>query len=110
MPFIQPPVGQEGAKDNAVDAHVPAQRHLPEKLLFLSAGEAEVAEPRPNEHIHRDGHLRHHRFDEGKGRRHTADGQVAAQLQPVGAALLGGQGGLQGVHADFQQAFHIRLL
>ena len=110
MGFIQPPFWVERSQDDAMNAQIPAEGHLPEKLLFLSAGEAEVAKARPNEHVHRDGHLRHHRLDEGEGRRHAADGQVAAQLQAVGAALLGGQGGLQGVHADFQQAFHIRLL
>ena len=110
MGFIQPPFWVERSQDDAMNAQIPAEGHLPKELLLLGVGEAKVAEPRPDEHIHRDGHLLHHRFDEGKGRRHTADGQVAAQLQPVGAALLGGQGGLQGVHADFQQAFHIRLL
>lgn len=107
---VQPAVGQKGAQHHPVRAQGAALLHLPQGRLLFRGGEAEIAEAGAQKHVHRNAYLPQHLAHQPQGGGGAADQKVGAQLQPVGAALLGRQGGFQRVHTDLQQMFHFALL
>ena len=103
---VQRAIGQQSAQHHTVHPQRTALLNLPQCSLLFRGGEAEIAKAGAQQHIHRNMNLLHHLAHQRNGGAGSPNDQIATQFQTVGAACLGGQSGVQRIHADLQQMFH----
>ena len=104
-------VGGEAAEHHAAGARRLGRGDVAQHHLDLDLGIEEVAAARPDHHLHRQLGARDRRLHQAEAGRGAALQQVGAQFDTGCAGLLGGDGALHRIDADFRdQSGHEKAL